>query len=190
MAILLTVVKHFPNVRARITLPAPPFFAYLHQLLSTPLLFSPPVKRCLCKGSRRFSRYRGWGGKKVAGKVERNFVLYMSTWNGQLQRSRATLRNRSEGTAKWVFNKISSFVIVLLRLGRPIRKHLHCATASRSTLDKGRNARIHCNGKFLGLTYACNALSRGCCDRSMNNRLTAVSWENVKLSTSSSILLL
>lgn len=38
---------------------------------------------------------------------------------GELQRSRATLRNRSEGTAKWVFNKISSFVIVLLQLADP-----------------------------------------------------------------------
>lgn len=121
----------------------------------------------------------------VAGKVERNFVLYMSTWNGQLQRSRATLRNRSEGTAKWVFNKISSFVIVPLRLGRPIRKHLHCATASRSTLEKGRNARVYIaiENSLALRTRVTHYQGAQCdCDRLMN--LTPISWENMKLSSS------
>lgn len=121
----------------------------------------------------------------VAGKVERNFVLYMSTWNGQLQRSRATLRNRSEGTAKWVFNKISSFVIVPLRLGRPIRKHLHCATASRSTLEKGRNARVYIaieNSLALRTRVTHYQEAQCDCDRLMN--LTPISWENMKLSSS------
>lgn len=190
MAILLTVVKHFPKCPCSNYAPSSSLFRLSPPTLIYATIIFSSGETLFMQGQSTLFALSRVGGKKVAGKVERNFVLYMSTWNGQLQRSRATLRNRSEGTAKWVFNKISSFVIVLLRLGRPIRKHLHCATASRYTLDKGRNARIHCNGKFLGLTYACNALSRGCCDRSMNNRLTAVSWENVKLSTSSSILLL
>lgn len=109
-AILLTAVKHFSQCS--------PFLARIsaNSYLLVTIIFLLLWNVVYARASRRSPRYREEGEReRVAGKVERNFVLYMSTRNGQLQRSRATLRNRSEGTAKWVFNKISSFVIVPLQ---------------------------------------------------------------------------